>query len=187
VKNSSTGFNGGDPAGFASGAGNLATATYSTWKNYTAQYTNVTKSDLISKMRTAYRKIKFESPVDIPDYRRGRGDQYRIYLNETTIKAFEDLGEQQNENLGRDLASMDDTITFRRNPLVWTPELDSDTTYPIYMLNFAYFAPVFLKGDYLRESDPAKAEGQHNVFVVFVDLTWNILCTDRRRQAVFYI
>lgn len=171
---------------FSAGPGGLDPATYTRWANWTQQYTNVTKADAIAKMRTAIRKIRFQSPVDIPDFRRGRGDQYRIYVNEATLQDFEDLGEAQNENLGRDLAPMDGTMTFRRNPIVWVPWLDDNSvqTNPIYMLNFAYLQPVFLKGDYLRETEPDKAPGQHNTWEIWIDLTWNLLVTDRRCQAV---
>lgn len=187
VKNATEGHNGGNASGFTDGPGGLDSATFTTWKNYTAQYTNVTKADLIKKLRTAYRKIRFKSPVDVNDFRVGRGDQYRLYTTESVISSIEDLGEAQNENLGRDIASMDETITFRRNPIIWVPELDADAQNPVYMLNFAYFRPVFLRGDYLRESAPKMAANQHNVMDVFIDLTWNILCTDRRAQAVLNI
>src|SRR5690606_3042281 len=90
VKDSTAGFNGGNPSGFSSGAGGLDSSRHTRWANYTDSYTNVTKADLIKKMRTAYRKIRFKSPMNVPDYRRGRGDQYRIYVNEETISDFED-------------------------------------------------------------------------------------------------
>ena len=188
VKNSSTGFNGGDPSGFTSGAGGLDTATYPNWKNYTAQYAAVTKADLIKKMRTAYRKIQFKSPVNINDLSLGNGANYRIYVNESLMADLEDLGEAQNENLGRDIASIDGgTITFRKNPIIWVPKLDEDTENPIYMIDWNKFRPFVLDGDYLRETDPEKAANQHNTWVVYVDLTWNVLCIDRRRQAVLYL
>jgi hypothetical protein len=80
-------------------------------------------------------------------------------------------------------------LTFRRNPIIWVPKLDESgltgqPTAPIYMLNFAWFYPVFLQGDYMRESEPAPAPHQHNTWQIHVDLTWNVLCTDRRSQAV---
>lgn len=181
VKNTSEGFNGGDPSGFSSGAGNLQHAN---WKNWTFAYTTVDKADCIKKMRKAYRNIGFKSPMNIPDFRNGRGNRYRVYVNETTIAAFEDVGEAQNENLGRDLAPMDDSMAFRRNPIVWVPYLDSDTTHPIYMLDFASFFPFFLRGDWMRETEPEKVFDSHNSFVVFIDLTWNLICVDRRRNAV---
>ncbi|MFW6033478.1 MAG: phage major capsid protein [Phycisphaeraceae bacterium] len=183
VKNANEGFNGGTPSGHSTVAG-VDLDEVPKFKNYTAQYTDVSKSDLIKKMRTAYRKIRFKSPVSIPDFRRGKGDRYRIYVGESTISDMEDLGEAQNENLGRDLASMDGVMTFRRNPIIWIPKLDEDTTDPVYMTDHGTFYPVILKGDYLRETDPAKAAKQHNVFEVHVDLSYNYVCVDRRRNAV---
>ena len=185
VKNATTGFNGGAASGFTDGPGGLSPTTYTRWKNYTYQYTNITKDDLISGMRTGHRKIGFKSPVDVNDFRKGRGDMYRCYCCETVIKGIEDLGEAQNENLGRDIASMDGVMTFRRNPIIWAEKLDDDTQNPLYMLDMSSFYPVFMRGDYLRETGPQQAANQHNVMVVHVDLTWNILCVDRRRQAVF--
>lgn len=184
--NAVEGFTGGNASGFSSGPGNLDSTSYTRWKNYSFNFTTIDKSDALPKMRTAYRKVGFKSPVDIPDYREGKGQRFRIYTNETNMQDFEDLGESQNENLGRDLASMDDTITFRRNPLVWVPQLDGNATWtdPILMLDLSCFYPVVLKDDYMRETDPEKAPNQHNVYQVFVDLTWNLLCVDRRRQVI---
>ena len=184
VKNLTAGFNGGNPAGFTAGAGNIDSSAVTRWANYTDGYTSVTKPDLIDKMRTAARKIMFKSPVSIEDFRKGAGDTFRIYVNEPTIKAMESVGEQQNENLGRDIAAYDGTITFRKNPITWVPKLDADSDNPVYMLNFGWMNPVFLEGDYMRESSPMVPSYQHNVFVIHVDLTWNLICTNRRAQAV---
>jgi hypothetical protein len=175
---------------FSSGRGGLSTSDHSRWANWTGKYANISKNDAIPAMRKMYRKCRFKSPVSIPDFRRGAGDQYRIYCGEEEIRGFEDLGEAQNENLGRDLASMDGQMTFRKNPIVWVPKLDETTPYnyttyaPIYFVNWAFFYPVFLRGDYLRETGPKDAPNQHNVLTVHVDCTWNILCTDLRCQGV---
>lgn len=184
TKNATEGHNGGNAAGFAAGPAGLNSTTFPTWKNYTAQYAALTKQDAIKKMRTAHRKIGFKSPIDVRDLRKGSGDRMRLYVNEATISNIEDLGEAQNENLGRDIASMDDTMVFKKNPITWVPQLDDDSTNPIYMLNFGYFHPAFLKGDYLREGKPDKVANQHNTMAVFIDTTWQIWCSDRRRQAV---
>jgi hypothetical protein len=183
VKNATTGFNGGAPSGHTT-VGNVDLTDSPTFKNYTAIYAAVTKADLIKKMRTAHRKIRFKSPINLRDYRKGRGDRYRLYVNETTISAIEDVGEAQNENLGRDIASLDNTIVFRNHPILWVPKLDADTTDPIYMIDHTTFMPVCLKGDFLRESAADKAPNQHNVFQFFVDLTYAYICVDRRRSAV---
>lgn len=179
------GFYGGNHASFTSGPGGLSANTYAKWRNYTGQYTNETKDDMVQKMRDAADYIQFKSPVvgEHQDYSKGNGERFRIYVNHDTKAAICNIGENQNENLGRDIDSMDGTITFRRNPIVWVPKLDADADDPIFMLDWSYWSSVFLRGDYLRESDPRYASQQHNTIVVWLDLTWNLLCTDRRRQA----
>lgn len=185
VKNSSEGFNGGLPSGHTT-VGGVDISTVTTFKNWTGQYTNVTKADLVKKMRTAHRKCRFKSPISIQDYREGRGDQYRIYTCESVLSDLEDAGEAQNDNLGRDLAQLDNTMVFRNHPIVWVPKLDEDTTNPLYLIDHSVFMPVCLKGDYLRESQALMAPNQHNVYVFHVDLSYQYLCVDRRRCAVFY-
>jgi hypothetical protein len=184
VKNNTTGFNGALPSVETSTIANVSLDDSPNFKNYTAQYTSISKSDCIKKLRTAHRSCGFKSPITINDYRGTTGQRYRLYVNETTISGIEDLGEAQNENLGRDIASMDGTITFRNHPIIWVPKLDADTDDPIYMIDHSTFYPVCLTGDYLRESEAKPAPSQHNVFQVFVDLSYNYLCIDRRRNAV---
>jgi len=184
VKGASQGFNGLNPAGFTSGAGGLDSATYTTWANWTDVYTTVSKDDLISKMRLAFRKIDFKQPTTVKEFRTGLGRKLAIFMNLETLQALEQLAEAQNESLGRDIASMDGQTVFRGLPMQWIPALDSDTTDPIYMIDTRHYYPVFLEGDYLRESKPAVSPDQHNTLVVHVDCTWNLYCDDRRRQAV---
>jgi len=181
------GFNGGDPSGFSSGAGGLDVATYGNWKNWAGNYTNVTKDDLIKKMRKAGRNTKFRSPIKHPNYdTSGVSQRFQIYVNESTISDMEDLGEDQNENLGRDLAAMDGLMTFRKNPIIYDPQLDNESANPVYMINWGVFGVIFLAGEWMRETVKA-APNQHNVVQVFVDLSWNTKCEDRRKQAVLNV
>jgi hypothetical protein len=185
VKNATTGFNGGLPSGHSTVAGVSLTRS-PTYKNYTAAYTEVSKGDLVKKLRTAHRKCMFKSPIPGSDYTTALG-RYRCYVNETTMSDIEDIGESQNENLGRDIAPMggdSSQLVFRGHPLIWARQLDSDTTDPFYGIDHATFYPVVLKGDYLTESEPIMQYNQHNWFKVFVDLTYNYLCLDRRRNWV---
>ena len=187
VTNASTGFNGGLPSGGHSTVGGVSLTDSPTFKNYTFQYVNKSKADLVKKLRTAHRKCGFKSPITIQDYRGTQGQRYRLYVNETTMSSFEDIGEAQNENLGRDLASMDGTMVFRNHPIVWVPKLDADSTDPVFGVDHSTFYPVCLTGDYLRESEAKPSPNQHNVFQVFVDLSYNYLCVDRRRNWVGYV
>lgn len=179
-------FQGGAASGHTLVAG-VSLTDSPNFKNWTGQYSNVTKADLIKKLRTAHRKCQFVSPISIDDYRGTLGNQYRLYVNETTLSSLEDLGEAQNENLGRDLASMDGVMTFRRHPIIWVPKLDADTTNPVFMIDHSTFMPVCLRGDYLRESEAKQAPDQDNVYYVTTWLTYNYLCIDRRRNAVLYV
>lgn len=186
VQNETEGFNGGAPVGFPAGAGGLL---HDHWKNYTGEYATIDKTSdtgLIKMMRRAARKTKFISPHQVkgknPDV---VANAYRIYVNEDTISQFEDLGEAQNENLGRDLASMDGEMTFHKNPIVYVPKLDAETNNPVYMLNFRVIYPIVMKGRNMRESKPEKSPTQHDVIVVFIDLSWNVVCENRRALTVF--
>lgn len=183
VKSNTRGFNGGLPTDHTTVAG-IDLDQNPTFKNYTDTYSSVSKTDLIAKMRTAKRKCMFVSPVTIDDYTIGSGDRYRIYVNEQTLSDMEAVGESQNENLGRDLAYMFNNLVFRNHPIIWIPQLDDDTDNPVYGVDHSVFYPVCLKGDYLRESEPMVDARQHNVYHVFVDLTYNFVCVDRRRQFV---
>jgi hypothetical protein len=185
VKNASTGFNGGLPSGFST-VGGVNITTYPTFKNYTAQYTSVSKSDLIKKMRTAHRATNWRSPYKTSEMESEFGARRQIFLNEATISSFEDVGEAQNENLGRDVASMDDQIAFKRHPLIYIEYLDDDVTNPVYMTDVETIKPIVLKGDYLRESDAhSLVPLKHNTFAVDVDLSINFVCVNRRANAVF--
>lgn len=208
VYNATTGFNGGYPTGPDSVAHTTIAGVNLTdapnFKNYTAQYTSVSKTDLLPKMRTALRKTNFRSPVTKEDMSTKRGNDRRYYTDEVTCSAFETIGEAQNENLGRDLApytagsgqggvqEVDGTLTFKKNPIIWVPQLDDTTVFPttiatnpIYQIDHAVFHPFCLKGDYLRETGPTVAPNQHNMYRTFIDLTYNFLCKNRRRCAVF--
>lgn len=183
--NATEGFNGGNPSGFSDGAGGIDSTQFERWRNWTAQYTSVSKADLIKKMRRAWRKIGFKNVVSTPGFARS-GDRFRIYVNETTLSDLEDLGEAQNENIGRDLAAYDDAMVFRGTPIVWVPKLDENATHtdPVVMVNWAHYSVCVRSGEYNRETGPMMSQTQHNVMKVFMDTTVNTRCTNRRQHAL---
>jgi len=206
ISTSTAGFNGNYPSGpdgvgFTTIAG-LSLTDSPNFKNYAANYVTVSKTDLFPKMRTALRRTNFRSPVTKEEMSTPRGNDRRYYTDEVTCSALETVGEAQNENLGRDLApytagsgqgglqDVEGTLTFKKNPIIWVPQLDDTAVYtavtnPLYQIDHAVFYPVCLKGDYLREDGPYKAPNQHNMWRTFMDLTYNFLCVNRRRCAVF--
>ena len=183
VTHASTGFNGGNPSGFTSGAGDLSSTTYPRWSNYTAQYVDINKTDLLRKMRVASRKTDFRPPVDVPTYAKaGKGNGY--YTNNDVVTELEEVAEQQNDKLGRDVDAMGGKVLFQRNPVVWVPKLDSDTTDPVYGIDWSCFEAVFLRGEYMLQTGPQKSANRHRVIETFWDSSINFCCTNRRRQFV---
>jgi hypothetical protein len=182
VKNNTTGFNGGLPSGYSDVAGvNLTTVP--TFKNYTAQYTTASKADLVAKLKSGIRRCGFKPPFPTKEY--GNAIKFKFYTNETGIAAIETVGEAQNENLGRDIASMvGESVVIRRFPFVWVPQLDDDTTDPYYGINHDTFKVVVAKGWNMKQSKVIMSPTQHNVFTSHIDLTYNYLCVDRRRNMV---
>ncbi len=183
VKNATEGFNGGNPSGFTAGRAGISTASYPRFANWTAQYAQITKDDLIRKMRRAMRKTNFRSPVShaTPDLgNMGNG----IYTNDTVIGLMEEALEAQNMNLGNDLASKDGRTMFKSVPITYAPYLDDDATDPVYMTDWRTMAIGVMSGWENNLSAPSPVPDKHLVRRVDLDVSLNMVCTDPRRQTV---
>lgn len=190
VKASGTaGFNGGAPSGHSTVAG-VSMTTTPNYKNYTWTYTladGITKLGAIKSTRTALRKCGYRSPIPGSDYSASAG-RYCVYVNGDTIEQMTDVGESQNENIGRDLAPPAygvGQLMFRTFDVRWVPELDADASNPIYTIDHSTFGVYGLKGNWFRESQN-NAPNQHDIVQYFEQLSYNYLCFDRRRNGVGY-
>lgn len=183
VKNATEGFYGGNPSGFTSGRGGISTVTYPRFANYTAQYTTVAKDDLIRKMRRAHRKQKFRSPVShtTPNL---AGMKNGIYTNDTVVGLMEEILEENNMNLGNDIASKDGRTTFKSTPITYAPYLDDDSSDPVYLLDWKWLAVGVMAGWENNLTKPYMVPGKHLVRRVDLDASMNMVCTDPRRQGV---
>ena len=185
VKNSTVGLTGGNPTGFASGAGGIDSAAYPRWKNFSGSYTDVTKTDLVRKMRKAHRETMFRSPLTNAEATlSGMGNG--IYVNTDTIGTLEEILEDQNMNLGNDLASKDGRTLFKGTPVTYAPFLNNDSQNPIYMLDWRYLQVGCMAGWEDNITQPYMVPGKHTVRRVDLDASVNMLCIDRRRQTVLY-
>ena len=182
VWNATQGFNGGNPTGFSAGSAGLDSATYGQWKNYTDTYATINDTDLVTKWRRAATFTKFMAPAQSPSY--GSPARYGYYTSYDVIAGLEALLATQNDNLGTDVASQDGKVHFRGNPVSWVPFLEGRSGGAVYGINWGQFKPAFLSGEYLREEGPVKASNQHTVFQTHLDLTMNMMCTDRRSNFV---
>ena len=181
--NSTDGFTGAAPGSHTT-KGGVNPTTVPTFKNYSLTYVTVSDNDLVKGLRTMFRKCRFVSPISHPDYRGQIRDRYRLYCNEETMSAFEDVVRSHNSNLGKDLAMFDGSAYIAGYPIIYIPQLDNDSSSdPVYVVDHSTFYPVCLQGDYLRESGPTQGES-HNTWNCFTDLTYNFLCVDPRRSGV---
>lgn len=185
VYNATAGFNGANNSNFSSGPAGISRSDYARWKNYTFKYTNVTKDDLVDKARTARWKCGFRPSVEnrpIPGYGTGN-DRYGQYTTWDTLNTMIKLVEDQNDNLGNDLASKDGVTTLGRVPVEAVPYLQENesTADPFIGIDWNVFRTVVLSGWFLKEGRPRLAANQHNVMEQFLDMTYNWVCYDCRR------
>lgn len=164
----------------------ISSTTYARWRNYCNQYTDISKDDLIKKLRRAFRSVDFKSPVkQIVEPSLG-GKGCGIYVNLDTIGTMEELLEAQNMNLGNDLASKDGKCVFKGHEVCYAPLLNDDATDPVYMINWKTLALGVLAGWKEHLSEPQVVKDQHNARQVFLDGGLNMICTNLRTQAVIH-
>ena len=181
VKNATEGFNGSAPSGYTTIG--LNPTTYPRWNNWTYQYTAVSRDDLIRHWRKAATFTDFEPPVDgIKTF--NTGDDYGFYTNYGVIGPLEEALESQNDDLGPDIASMDGRVVFRRVPVMWVPRLETDTTNPVYGINWGYLKTFVLDGWWLKETHIPNYPGQHTISAHFLDLTYQFVTRNRRCNFV---
>lgn len=179
-------FNGGNHPNFSGGKGGLDSdlAMNARWKNWAVKYENVSAADLLHKMKRGFIATQWRSPFGVPDYESRMNRQY--LMNTETMIALENIGEAQNESLGRDIYSMYGNVTFRGIPFVHVPALDEySTSNPIYGVDWGCMEFIYLKGFWWKETGPRISAGQRHVYTVDIDFTWNLVCNNLRKQQLF--
>lgn len=186
TKAASEGFNGLDPSGFSSGRAGKSSTTYARWTNYGAPYVSISKQDLIRKMRRGSRQTKFRSVVSHAEPVVG-GIKNGIYTNDTVLGIMEEILEDQNMNLGNDLASKDGRTLFKSTPVQYAPKLDDDTSNPVYTLDWKWLAVGIMAGWENQITKPYMVPDKHLVSRTDLDCTLQMICTNLRRQAVYHV
>jgi hypothetical protein len=178
------GFYGVNPTGYTSGCAGISSTTYPRWANYFADYTVIDEADLLRKLIKGHYAVQFRSPLNHaePDLgKMGNG----IYVNLSTIVLLEEYLKSQNMNNGTDLAFYQGRATFKGTPIVYAPYLDNDSSDPIYLIDWKWLAMGVLSGWAENQTAPYMVPGKHTVRRVDLDATMEVVCTNRRRQAVF--
>lgn len=175
-------FGGAAPSGFTN-VYNVNPSTYSRWKNWTHQYVNVTRDDLIYKMKLGAYKTKFKPPVKLPEI--NPMPDRAFYTNFSVSNELSNKLEDRNENLGTDLDVYGGRAHLKNAPIETVPQLDSDTANPVLQVDWNAVKIIVLNGFMFNETDPQINSTKHLVLEVYVDLTWAIALMDRRRFAYY--
>lgn len=190
VRNTTQGFNGGVPSGFTDVAG-ISPTTYPRWSNYTDQYVNITKADLVRRLRRAMTFTDFRPPVPYPSstgqsYSNERGprnaNSWGLYTNYSVVSKLEEMLESQDDDLGNDVAPRDGVVMVRRAPLIWAPYLESDTQNTFYGINWKTWKIYFMEGNYMRETEVRPFPFVHRGMAQFTDCVYDFACIDRRQN-----
>jgi len=173
----------------------LDASTNDKWKNYAAIYSSVDAA-MIDTFRVAFLRTKFKAPLFIKDPADGRVASKRCYAGYDLISKLMRLADMKDDrHTGKDILSnlrVDDggNAMINRLPVVYVSELDdvtdpvtTDSTDPLYCVDFSKFIPVVHADDWMEESEPFNTKGQHTVFTVFLDGSHNNLCLNRRKAG----
>lgn len=180
TKNATTGLYGGIPTGYSDVAG-LSPTTYDQWNNYSGQYTNVTLDDLISMIRDMADLTAFQPPVAGVSALGDDVDQ-QYYTNLSVKKAFENVADSRNDNLGPDVCKMDGKVMVRGAVINYVPALNADTTNPWYQLNWSTFKLVYMW--WRKHTKVAPHPGKRNMVANYYDYWLNLACWNRRANGV---
>lgn len=188
-------YGGGNPTGYSDGCAGVSSTTYPNYANWTQAYADVTATDLVDKMARAAFYTNFQSPHPYPEIGKGAPSK-GIYCRWETFEQWRHVAMNQNENLGPDAdkygyKNFNSPATFQGIDMTPVPQLKvydennaaATNAYPVLMVNWAKFYPVFAEGWYLREHKPYMPANQPDVLRVRIDLVWNFKCTSRRHQA----
>ncbi len=177
------GFVGGNPSGFAAGAGSIDSTVYSRWKNWGFGYDSVTPDDLIKKIKLSLYKTDFKAPHPHPEL--GFGDsQHHIYTVYDVREALERLAESRNDNLKNDVAKYINNVLVGGIPVEAVHYLDAnDTSWPVYGIDWSVLRPFVKRGvNFRRTQKPAPR--QHTVREIHYDTWFNWICYNRRKLWV---
>lgn len=183
VKNATTGFNGGVPSGWTS-IGNINPTLYPNFQNWTFQYIYPTVDDLMQKWYQAAEFTEFETAVpNMPTF--DSGDEYAFYTNWAVLGPVRQILRVSNDDLGSDLENYGGSRTlFMQKELIRVPQLEADTTGPIYGINWGVFKFAGLRGEWLHETPIPIMPNQPTVAARVTDLTIQPFTYDRRRHFV---
>ncbi len=180
------GFNGTEPTGFEStGVGGIKTSDYKAWKNRTFAYSAVSQADFVKKVTRSMDLCEFKPPLPRPDIAPSR-PKWELLTTYSRVEACRDLLAQGNDNIGKDLATYQDTVMIRRVPLIHVPAWSNTESVNlrndgiVLGVNWATFKWYYQAGRSQRKRKPYQHPEMSLVRVRPMDDSGQIVCFNRR-------
>jgi len=167
--------------------GGLSTTTYTRWKNYNAVRATSdgswTDADN-DRFCWMFDSMSVTMPPNVDMLKDTPFDMLQVLTDRTTKTSLERRATQQNDNVGPDVAKYHGGTYIKNIPITWVSALDTASasargTYPLYLLNWAYGAPVVREGNIFREEAFEGTGEVPNLTVVHIDLSYNLVVTNR--------
>jgi hypothetical protein len=177
-------FQGGNPSGFTSGAGNISSSTYPNWDNWAFGYVNVSMTDFVRKTREAIRKTKFKPVHNFASLGTGRHD-WELCTTYPVIEEYRDLITGLNDNIGPDPAKYKGDV-LQGIPIMDVPALTEsssaayDSSNPLYGINWRNIEWVCKDKLMLRKHPVITPPKQPTVRKQVYDNWGQIRCWSRR-------
>lgn len=183
-------FNGLDPTGHASGAGNIASATHANWSNGTFRFGAISETDFFRKLAEATVKCNFRAPDNFPE----AGASPPRYIFCTTyqnMSEYQEHAKGNNDNVGRDPGKYRTPVQiFRDVPVYYVPVLDNaespvaDADHPFYGIDMNNFKFIFVRGWDKKIQKPIRLDGTSTSYKVVLHTMGQFKCMNRRTNFV---
>ena len=179
------------PSGFTTLGGIASTQTR--YRNATSFYTaGQVDTTLMPAFAVMKRKIGFKAPASMAKYLAGTEDaDENIFTDRNGAVLYQRLTEQSNDRLvgdGKDLGVYSEDLPYAGILVQYITEIDNiaySSTQPRYFwVNKKYLYPIWQSNGYFAEKEPMNSVSQYNVWVVHVDLWYQLICTSRQRQGI---
>lgn len=182
VTSATYGIEYGAPSGHASGRFGQINAKHGNWVEMMSAWT---RADALYRLKRMAYKTHFKRQIPALPSTSAAVPKRGIYMNWEARNALETLGEESGENKTKELAWWNGAFLFHGVECTNIPQLDSDSSNPIYMIDHGTFFYVEMEGFGMKRTiKPMYPD--HLSATVYKDIVWNTFCIALRRNGVMY-
>jgi len=160
----------------------------SRWRNWVATYTSMSPLTIKSIVK-ALRRTKFVPPPQLSNGQMLSSKRDRLILmDQNNYEDYEEIvnsGSDPRKGDARPFGD-DDAVPLRGVDVLTTPSLDTIAIRPIYILNKKSVKIVTLNNTWMTKGKAVNDRDALNVYTQGIDTSAQIVCTNRRAQAVLH-